>query len=160
MKHEAYSVRVPDKQIWNGPVERAALECYDAADLRGYALGHPGGDVGAIPEHFFAGAVREIHHVTCRGGVVPDLGRFVAWLARANGVEEVSKVKHSGVGLAFKGDIFRGRLETCPFGFLSMATLAHELFLHRFGPAVDRVSITFDSIFRLFGHRATQQKGE
>src|ERR1051325_8542825 len=66
-----------------------------------------GAAAGGIPDHFLAGAVGEIHHVTRRGGVVADLRRLVARLARANGVEEVRQVKDGGVRLGVKGDVFR-----------------------------------------------------
>ena len=76
------------------------------------ALSFPGRAGGGVPGHSLAGAVGEVDHVSGCGGVVTDFGRFIAWPARANGIEEVGKVKHGGVGLVVKGDVLRRGLHT------------------------------------------------
>ena len=76
------------------------------------ALAFAGRVGGGVPGDSLAAAVGEVDHVSGSGGVVTDLGCFIAWLARANGIKEVGKVQDSGVGLVLKGDVLRRRLHT------------------------------------------------
>ena len=61
--------------------------------------------LGCIPAHSFAAAVGEVDHVSGGGGVVADLGSFVAGLTSADGIDEVRDMNDGGVRLGGKVEI-------------------------------------------------------
>src|SRR5271157_3130645 len=116
--------------------------------------------LGGVPQHSFAAAIREVHHVPRGGGVVSHLRGLIARLPGANGLDEVRQMEYGRVRLIRKFQILRRWLNSRSLRFHSVISLIQECVLHRFWPAVDRVLVALALVLSLLDQPRAQQNGE
>src|SRR6266567_4484485 len=121
--------------------------CLIAASDFGFAAGH-------IPGHFLPCAVRDVHHVTGGGSVVPNLGVLGTLFARPDALKELSHVYGHCVGLVC--DVAALPLGV-GLGLRAVLALVPELLLERLRPAINGILITFAMLFRAQAQTAASE---